>query len=85
MRNQFNRYETNRTSLVAFKKWKKKQEQKNETKNNKNKRTSKQTNNICFKNALLSKARLLTAPANVERDKKKTIFRYIHKGTESIS
>ena len=39
-----------------------------------NEQTNKQTNNICFKNALLSKARLLTVPENVERDQEKVDF-----------
>ena len=61
-----NRYETNRTSLVAFKKWKKTKKQ--TTKN-------KQTNNICLiKYALLSNARLLTVSANVETDQEKVDF-----------
>ena len=60
-----NRYETNRTSLVAFKIWEKTNKQK----------TSKQTNNICFiKYALLSNARLLTVSGNVATDQEKVDF-----------
>lgn len=71
------RYETNRTSLVAFKKW-----------NKNNKQTKKQANKqtIFVSLNMLYSAKCVYSrfQQTLKQIKKKSIFRYIHKGTDSI-